>query len=75
MDRLSRAVMDTVHLGIGYALDPGADPDIQTYRPAVTGLRLGEIRFHRTSLLSSFGLEMAGFGRHLFGSCHLLEVR
>lgn len=47
-DCLSRTFTSTVHLGIDYArmaVDQDADPDIQAFRTATTGLRLVDVPF------------------------------
>ncbi|KAJ8353005.1 hypothetical protein AAFF_G00122760 [Aldrovandia affinis] len=47
-DCLSRTLTSTVHLGIDYArmaVDQDADPDIQAFRTATTGLQLVDVPF------------------------------
>ncbi|KAK0137947.1 hypothetical protein N1851_025823 [Merluccius polli] len=53
-DCLSRAIIDTVHMGIDYAqmaVDQVSDPGIQAYRTAIISLQLADIKFDDTSLL------------------------
>ncbi|KAJ8355288.1 hypothetical protein AAFF_G00074880 [Aldrovandia affinis] len=55
-DCLSRTLTSTVHLGIDYArmaVDQDADPDIQAFRTATTGLQLVDVPFDDKGWTSS----------------------